>query len=77
MAHLLTDGPGRGDRVVLVDGTHLLERAFFAIPVKQTTPTGLHTNALFGLAQACRRVLAGKHPTQSLDGGDNLNPFYG
>lgn len=52
--------------MVLIDGTLLATRAFFAVPAKLVTRGGLHTNALFGLAQACRRVLAGKRPSHAV-----------
>src|SRR5687768_13113842 len=51
-----------GQRVVLVDGTGLLYRAYHAIPGNLKTTGGLHTNALYGFAQMFRKVLAGKRP---------------
>lgn len=51
-----------GERVVLVDGTGLLYRAFHAIPTNLKTTAGLPTNALYGFAQMFRKVLAGKRP---------------
>ncbi|MEZ4241910.1 MAG: DNA polymerase I, partial [Myxococcota bacterium] len=51
-----------GERVVLVDGTGLLFRAFHAIPANLKTTGGLPTNALYGFAQMFRKVLAGKLP---------------
>lgn len=50
------------ERVVLVDGTGLLFRAFHAIPANLKTTTGLPTNAAYGFAQMFRKVLAGKRP---------------
>jgi DNA polymerase-1 len=51
-----------GQRVVLVDGTGLLLRAWHAIPGNLKTTGGLPTNALFGFAQMFRKVLAAKRP---------------
>lgn len=51
-----------GQRVVLVDGTGLLYRAWHAIPGNLKTTGGLPTNALYGFAQMFRKVLAGKRP---------------
>jgi DNA polymerase I len=51
-----------GERVVLVDGTGLLYRAFHAIPANLKTTGGLPTNALYGFAQMFRKVLAGRLP---------------
>lgn len=51
-----------GERVVLVDGTGLLYRAFHAIPANLKTTGGLPTNALYGFAQMFRKVLSGRRP---------------
>ncbi|MCO4744158.1 MAG: DNA polymerase I [Proteobacteria bacterium] len=50
------------DRVVLVDGSSLIYRAFFAIPQNFSTAAGLPTNAIYGFALMFRKVLAGKRP---------------
>ncbi len=51
------------DRVILIDGSSLIYRAFFAIPASLRTATGLPTNAALGFAQMFRKVLAGRTPT--------------
>ena len=51
-----------GERVVLVDGTGLLYRAFHAIPSNLKTTSGLVTNAAFGFAKMFRKVLSGRTP---------------
>lgn len=51
------------ERVVLVDGTGLVFRAWHAIPANLKTTGGLPTNALYGFAQMFRKVLAGKRPS--------------
>ncbi|MEQ1567848.1 MAG: 5'-3' exonuclease H3TH domain-containing protein, partial [Myxococcota bacterium] len=51
-----------GERVVLVDGTGLLFRAWHAIPANLKTTAGLPTNALYGFAQMFRKVLTGRRP---------------
>jgi DNA polymerase-1 len=51
-----------GERVVLVDGTGLLYRAFHAIPANLKTTSGLPTNAAFGFAKMFRKVLSGRTP---------------
>jgi DNA polymerase-1 len=53
----------RPDRVVLVDGTWLIFRAFFAIPSSFTTRDGLHTNAIFGFAAMFKKLFGGRRPT--------------
>lgn len=50
------------DRVVLIDGSSLIFRAFFAIPGSFTTREGLHTNAIYGFALMFRKILKGKMP---------------
>lgn len=51
-----------GQRVVLVDGTGLLFRAWHAIPGNLKTTGGLPTNALYGFAQMFRKVLSARRP---------------
>ncbi|MCA9535777.1 MAG: DNA polymerase I [Myxococcales bacterium] len=50
------------DRVVLVDGSALLYRAFFALPSSLATSSGVPTNATFGFASMCRKIFAGRRP---------------
>jgi DNA polymerase-1 len=49
-------------KLVLVDGTALIFRAYFAIPASFATTSGLHTNAIFGFATMFRKLFAGKKP---------------
>ena len=49
------------ERVVLVDGSALLYRAFYALPSTLQTAAGVPTNATYGFATMCRKVFAGKH----------------
>ena len=50
-------------RVVLVDGSSLVFRAFFALPSSFSTRDGLPTNATYGFALMFRKLLAGRTPT--------------
>jgi DNA polymerase-1 len=52
----------KGDRLVLVDGSWLVFRAFFALPANLTTKDGLPTNAILGFANMFRKLFAGKMP---------------
>ena len=49
-------------RVVLVDGSAILYRAFYAIPAGLQTADGIPTNATYGFATMFRKLLAGKRP---------------
>jgi DNA polymerase-1 len=49
-------------RLVLVDGTSLIYRAFFALPSNLSTAGGLHTNAIYGFATMYRKMFAGRRP---------------
>ncbi len=51
------------DRVVLVDGSAMVFRAFFAIPGNFSTATGLHTNAVYGFTLMFKKMFAGKTPS--------------
>jgi len=50
------------DRVVLVDGSALIYRAFFALPSSFRTSTGIPTNATYGFALMFKKIFAGKTP---------------
>ena len=50
------------ERLILVDASSLIYRAYFAIPANFTTSAGLHTNAIYGFATMFRKVLAGRQP---------------
>ena len=47
-------------RLVLVDGSALVYRAYFAIPASFRTKAGLPTNATYGFASMFRKLFAGK-----------------
>ncbi len=51
------------ERVVLVDGTALIFRAFFAVPSTFRSSAGVPTNATYGFALMFRKILAGRAPT--------------
>lgn len=44
-------------RLVLVDGTGLIYRAYFALPSNLTTRSGLHTNAIYGFSTMFSKLL--------------------
>jgi DNA polymerase-1 len=50
------------ERVVLIDGSSLIFRAFFAIPQGFSTRAGLPTNATYGFALMFRKILQGRTP---------------
>jgi len=52
----------KGERVVLVDGTALVYRAFFAIPPHLKTKEGRLTNATFGFASMFKKLFSQKRP---------------
>jgi DNA polymerase I len=52
----------KAERVVLVDGSSLIFRAYFAIPGNLTSPEGLPTNAILGFTNMFRKLFAGKRP---------------
>jgi DNA polymerase-1 len=52
----------KGERVVIVDGTALVYRAFFAIPPHLKTKEGRLTNATFGFASMFKKLFSQKRP---------------
>ena len=49
-------------KIVLVDGSSFIFRAYFAIPDNLATTSGLHTNAIYGFALMFRKLFAGRKP---------------
>lgn len=49
-------------RVILVDGSWLIFRAYYAIPGSFSTAAGLPTNAIYGFATMFRKLMAGRAP---------------
>ncbi|MBI2378460.1 MAG: DNA polymerase I [Deltaproteobacteria bacterium] len=64
------------ERIVLIDGTAMVFRAFFAIPSDFVTRTGLHTNAVFGFARAFQKLLGGKTPERACVVFDAPGPTF-
>lgn len=52
----------KAERWVIVDGSWLVFRAFYAIPANLSTRDGTPTNAVFGFATMFRKLFAGKAP---------------
>ena len=50
------------ERVVLVDGSNLVYRAFYGLPSTLRSAQGAPTNAIFGFANMFRKLFAGKTP---------------
>lgn len=50
------------EKLVLIDGNSLLNRAFYATPIF-TTKDGLPTNGVFGFVKLMMRIIADKKPT--------------
>ncbi len=50
------------ERLILVDGSALSYRAYYAIPATFQTASGLPTNATYGFATMFRKVLSGRTP---------------
>jgi DNA polymerase-1 len=66
----------RGERLVLIDGSWLIYRAFFAIPSNLTTKSGLPTNALFGFATMFRKLFSGRLPDSGAVLFDTSEPTH-
>jgi DNA polymerase-1 len=66
----------KAERLVLIDGTWLVYRAFFAIPANLATRTGLPTNAIFGFATMFRKLFAGRMPDRGAVVFDSSAPTH-
>lgn len=63
-------------RLVLIDGSALIFRAFFAIPSSFMTPEGLHTNAVYGFALMLNKLLQGRFPDYAAVVFDTPKPTF-
>jgi DNA polymerase-1 len=52
----------QADKLVLVDGSAMAYRAFYAIPGNLSTSDGVPTNATFGFATMFRKLFSGRKP---------------
>ena len=53
-------GSSTPPKAVLIDGSALIYRAYYAIPSNLRTPDGLSTNAIYGFATMFRKLMAGR-----------------
>ncbi len=56
------DGTSQREKIVLIDGNSIANRAFYAMP-PLTNSAGLHTNAVYGFTTMLLRVLEEEKPT--------------
>src|SRR5580693_7921614 len=68
--------PGHRERLVLVDGSWLVFRAFFGLPANLSTKAGLPTNALFGFATMFRKLFSGRMPDRGAVLFDTSEPTH-
>jgi len=64
------------ERVVLIDGSNLVYRAFFGLPASLQTSGGLKTNAIFGFATMFRKLFAGRTPALGVVVFDAPGPTF-
>ncbi|MDA8020904.1 MAG: DNA polymerase I [Thermoanaerobaculia bacterium] len=63
-------------RIILVDGTALIYRAYYAIPGSFSTSSGLPTNAIYGFATMFRKMLSGRRPEMAAMVFDPPGPTF-
>ena len=51
------------EKLVLIDGNSLLNRAFYATPLF-TTKSGVPTNAVFGFVKLMLKIISDKKPSE-------------
>lgn len=66
----------KAERLVLVDGSWLVYRAFFGLPANLATRSGLPTNAIFGFATMFRKLFAGRMPERGAVVFDSAGPTH-
>ena len=63
------------DKLVLIDGNSIVNRAFYGIP-ELTNKDGLHTNAIYGFLNILMKVLEEEMPTHLLVAFDVKAPTF-
>ncbi|MFH0821039.1 MAG: 5'-3' exonuclease H3TH domain-containing protein [Candidatus Peregrinibacteria bacterium] len=63
-------------RLVIIDGNHLIHRAFYAIQAKLTTRSGEPTNALFGFCSMVFNILEAEKPDYLVVTFDERAPTF-
>ncbi len=63
------------EKLVLIDGNSLINRAFYATPVF-TTKTGVPTNGVFGFVKLMLKIIADKNPTHFAVAFDLHEPTF-
>ena len=71
-----TGRAGPKPRVILIDGSSLIYRAYNAIPTNLTSSSGLHTNAIYGFALMFNKILAGRPPEYGAMVFDSAGPTF-
>jgi DNA polymerase-1 len=64
------------ERLILIDASSLIYRAYYAIPANFTTADGLHTNAIYGFAMMFRKILSGRTPDRGAVVFDAPGPTF-
>jgi DNA polymerase I len=64
------------ERLILIDASSLIYRAYYAIPANFTTADGLHTNAIYGFATMFRKILSGRQPERGAVVFDAPGPTF-
>ncbi len=73
---MLTGAMANPERLILVDGSALIYRAYHAIPGAFETSAGLPTNATYGFATMFRKVLSGRTPERGAVVFDAPGPTF-
>lgn len=64
------------ERLILIDASALIYRAYFAIPANFSTKDGLKTNAIYGFATMFAKILAGRRPERGAAVFDSPGPTH-
>lgn len=62
-------------KIVLIDGSNLIFRAYYGIRVPMSSKEGVPTNAVYGFATMLRSILENEHPTHILVAWDTSHTF--
>ena len=64
-----------GEKIVLIDGHSILNRAFFGVP-DLTSSEGLHTNAVYGFLNILFKILDEEKPDYLTVAFDRSEPTF-
>ncbi|MBQ2059433.1 MAG: hypothetical protein II488_06615, partial [Firmicutes bacterium] len=67
---------GKSDKIVIIDGNSLVNRAYFAIQRPMITKDGFYTQGIYGFLSMLSKIMTDLEPTHMLVAFDRKAPTF-